>query len=67
MGKRVININTVKVCAFCKFWYDPTNSAITPKIGLLWEFDTDMFAKCMKNNLMRRRSFMICNKFEKKI
>lgn len=67
MGKRVVNINTVKVCAFCKYWYDPTNNAINPKIGQLWEFDTEMDAKCMKNNLLKRRSFQTCSMFEKKI
>jgi hypothetical protein len=67
MGKRLVDIRTVKVCAFCKHWYDPTNSAISPKIGHLWEFDTEMYAKCMKNNLMRRISFQVCNMFERKM
>ena len=37
--KAIVNIKHVKKCAFCKNWYDPTNSAITPKspaIGM-WE------------------------------
>lgn len=25
------NIEVVKRCAFCRYWYDPTNSAIQPK------------------------------------
>ena len=29
--KAVVNIKHVKKCAFCKKWYDPTNSAIAPK------------------------------------
>lgn len=45
------NIKTAKKCAFCKYWYDPTNSAISPrspKINL-WEYDD----KCKKNAYRR--------------
>ena len=28
---RLANIKTAKHCAFCKYWYDSTNSAIEPK------------------------------------
>ena len=28
-------------CAFCKHWYDPTNSAIKPLPGNWWEFDRE--------------------------
>ena len=28
---KMINIKNTKICAFCKYWYDPTNSAIKPK------------------------------------
>ena len=46
----VININDYKVkkCAFCKYWYDPTNSAIepvAPNIGL-WKIVNDS-QKCL--------------------
>lgn len=37
-----------KRCAFCKYFYDPTNTAIRPKnpsIGL-WEFDSKAKSKC---------------------
>lgn len=41
------NIKTIKKCAFCKYWYDPTNSAISPrspKINL-WEYDDKITVK----------------------
>ena len=39
-------------CAFCKYWYDPTNSAISskaPNIGIL-EYDERRQAKCLVRN-----------------
>ena len=54
MASVVINIKHMKKCAFCKHWYDPTNSAIAPKapqIGL-WEIrDIDQKCLCMKKNI----------------
>jgi len=56
-----VNIKMVKRCAFCKFWYDPTNSAISPKnpkIGIWDIVDTNKKSKCLKKNLnMRAGSF----------
>lgn len=52
--KAVVNIKYVKKCAFCKNWYDPTNSAITPKspaIGM-WEIkDINQKCMCLKKNI----------------
>lgn len=42
--------SNMKVCAFCKYWNDPTNSAITPKapqIGL-WNYDGQVQNVCLK-------------------
>ena len=44
--------NNFRKCAFCKSWYDPTNSAISPKapnIGI-WEYDERRQAKCLVRN-----------------
>ena len=50
----VINIKQMKKCAFCQYWYDPTNSAIAPKapqIGL-WEIkDINQKCLCTKKNI----------------
>ena len=40
-------------CAFCKYWYDPTNEHIipsNPKQGY-WKFDTAAKCVCLKTNL----------------
>ena len=54
MSSIVVNIKHQKKCAFCKHWYDPTNSAIapkSPKIGL-WEIkDINQKCLCLKNNI----------------
>ncbi len=48
-----INIKTVKKCAFCKNWYDPTNGVINPRSPVinLWEFDDRAKKKCLKKNI----------------
>lgn len=59
---------SIKKCAFCKNWYDPTNSAIRPKftnVGL-WEYDKSQKAKCLIDN-MEHPSFSFCRKFECKV
>ena len=54
MASLVINIKHTKKCAFCQYWYDPTNSAIAPKspaIGL-WEIrDVNQTCLCQKKNI----------------
>lgn len=56
-----------KVCAFCKSWYDPTNSAIKPKTGKgFWEFDTKIKCKCRERNVITR-AIQTCSKYEAKI
>lgn len=38
---------SVRKCAFCKKWYDPTNSAIAPRRGHnFWDYDPKMKKKC---------------------
>lgn len=46
----VINLKTAKRCAFCKYWYDPTNSAIEPKNprSNTWKFDDHCKKMCLK-------------------
>lgn len=45
-----INIITSKKCAICKYWYDPTNSAINPKAPHInvWEYDDKAKRMCLK-------------------
>ncbi len=58
----------MKKCAFCKFWYDPTNSAIRPKnpVTGIWEYDGNIQKKCLINNGMRKAT-MWCSKYECKL
>lgn len=50
----LLNIKHTKKCAFCKHWYDPTNSAIVPKspnIGLWAIRDTNQKCLCRQKNI----------------
>ncbi len=69
MGKMVsANIKYVKKCAFCKYWYDPANTAIQPKSPTInmWLYDESVKNKCLKRNVdIRASSF--CGKYECKL
>lgn len=70
MSSLVVNIKNIKKCAYCKNWYDPTNSAIAPKspaIGL-WEIkDTNQKCMCLKKNIKMSASAFCSSDFESKI
>ncbi len=44
----IVNIERTKKCAFCKHWYDPSNSAIKPRNPHFnqWEFDDQSRKMC---------------------
>lgn len=62
------NIKHVKKCAFCKRWYDPTNSAISPRDPRinLWEYDDKCKMKCLLKNYDTSAS-AFCGKYECKL
>lgn len=54
MATAIVNIKHIKKCAFCKHWYDPTNSAISPKAPVIgvWEIrDINQKCMCLKKNI----------------
>ena len=56
-------------CAFCKYWYDPTNSNIAPKTPQFgfWQInDTNKKALCLKKNL-QVPAHASCPKYECKL
>ena len=58
----------MRKCAFCRYWYDPTNSCIQPKapnIGI-WEYDTRAKRLCLKRNT-ETEGFFGCTKYECKL
>ncbi len=63
-----LDANKNKRCAFCKYWYDPTNQYIKPqdpKHGI-WKFEATARCMCLKYNLSKG-SAMCCEKFENKL
>ncbi|MBR3722502.1 MAG: hypothetical protein IKN12_07010 [Selenomonadaceae bacterium] len=61
---RGTNVKHSKICAFCKNWYDPTNSAIVPRntVGGFWEYDDSVWNIC-KQYGTKRSAGSGCNKF----
>ncbi len=57
---------TSKKCAFCKNWYDPTNSAIKLRGTITWEYDSEMKCMCRVEKRLKK-GFQSCSKFESKI
>ena len=65
------NLKHCKYCCICKYWYDPTNSAIAPVAPNInmWGVATDMYndrKKCIKANLPKS-AVDSCSRFECKL
>ena len=60
---------SIRKCAFCKHWYDPTNSAIAPKnsISGIWTYEKKTKRKCMIMNYDKPGGALGCPKFECKL
>ena len=67
---QLVNVKTNRItkCAFCKHWYDPTNSAIVPKqpAAGFWEYDSMAKNKCMIRGV-EMAGMQSCGKFESKV
>lgn len=63
-----LNGNKNARCAFCKYWYDPTNQYIKPSDTKhsIWKFEMNARCLCLKYNLQKGAS-MRCSYFENKI
>ena len=64
----VANIKNVKKCAFCKYWYDPTNSAISPRTPNqnMWKYDEKCKKMCLLKNYDMTAS-STCDKYKCKL
>ena len=60
--------SSIKKCAFCKHWYDPSNSAINPRDPRAgyWEFDERAKKMCLMRNT-DMTAYQSCHKYEVKI
>ena len=69
MASMNFNIKTAKKCAFCKYWYDPTNSGIapvTPNIGIWKIVDMNQKCMCLRKNLKMNAS-AFCSNYDLKL
>lgn len=57
---------SISKCAFCKHWYDPTNSVIDLKFAKIWEYDPMVRKQCRIKSTMTIAQGT-CSKFDSKI
>lgn len=57
------NVKTNKYCAFCKYWYDPTNQHIQPVSPAhnMWKYETTAKCMCLKKNYPMGAGFNCAN------
>ena len=57
------NVKTNKYCAFCKYWYDPTNQHIQPVSPAhnMWKYETSAKFMCLKKNYPMGAGFNCAN------
>lgn len=60
---KVANSKETRICAFCRFWYDPTNSAIKPKMGNFFYFEETISKPCAKRDNLETPAWSSCGHF----
>lgn len=63
-----VNVKLCHKCAFCKHWYDPTNSHIQPKSPRinLWQYDHRATSYCDVKKIDIKAD-LFCSKYECKL
>jgi len=51
MSKAVINLNVIKICEFCKCWWNPSCKYILPYLYNQWYYEKDAKCCCIKRNI----------------
>lgn len=64
---KTFNVTQGRACAFCKYWYDPGNTAIRPKVGYFWQYDTTQKKRCMKKVAAEMPATAACGDYECKV
>ncbi len=61
---RSTNIKSSKICAFCKYWYDPASQHIVPRntVNGFWQYEDSAWSVCQLYGT-KRRSGMGCVKY----
>ena len=68
MPETNLNMPNLKKCAFCSYWYDPTNAAIRPinAVTGTWWYDNQMKSQCLLKG-SNRKGGEFCNSFKMKL
>ncbi len=62
------NVKSTKVCAFCKYWWDPAFKCVEPKspnIGI-WEYTSNARNMCLKTGI-EKNAGNFCGKYSCRI
>ena len=51
MSWTTINLRNARLCAFCKYWWDPACNYILPRNEQIWMFEPAAKCRCMKKNM----------------
>lgn len=43
-----VNLRAARICAFCKYWWDPASRYVMPRNALWWTVDAAAKCRCMK-------------------
>lgn len=65
-GRVILETPSMRRCAFCKYWYDPTCEAIRPARGQ-WEYKMGVKKPCRLKHNVETKSSLFCPKFECKL
>lgn len=66
MAKTAVNIQSARVCAFCKYWWDPCCKYIMPHTQTQWYYDSSVKCRCIKKGV-DMPAFSQCSMFRMKI
>ena len=68
MPMMLVNVKLCHKCAFCKHWYDPTNSHIQPKSPRinLWQYDHRATSYCDVKKIDIKAD-LFCSRYECKL
>lgn len=66
-GTATLGNPSMKKCAFCKYWYDPTCEMIAPSTAGRWKYKMGGKRPCRLKKNVEMKSSISCSNFECKL
>jgi hypothetical protein len=48
MSWATISLQSARICAFCKYWWDPACTCIRPQNMQFWQYEASAKCRCLK-------------------